>query len=574
MKKLIPLFLILLLAAFLRFWHLGESPPGVLVDEASIGYNAYSIMKTGQDEWGQRNPLTIRAFGDFKPPGYIYAAIPFIKIFGLSPFSVRLPSAIFGVVSVLCLYLIVLLVMRNNGLALLSALFFAISPWHVNTSRMAWEANMALGSFLLGLTLFLWGIKKGYLFFFLSAFFFSFSIYVYLGYRILTPVLLIFIILFFFKKGFLKTKSLLIFLAVIILLNLPFLPMIVSKETNSRFSQINISSEQGTVLFINEQRNFCGFTKNNLILRACYLIWNKPTVISVIFLKDFLAAMSPDFLFLNGDTFKFITNPNHGGMYLWFFPLFFVGLAKIIREIRQSHYQFVLLWFVLSPTLSATAGPPNFIRSNMVLIPVTIICALGVYYIFEILKTLPDRGKLLSKLFLTGIIFLAGISTLAMAIDYFLVYTKKTMVWDEYYPQVYAFLKNVDRDYQTIYFHKLNSQPYIYMLFYEAIEPNFFREVVKRDNYDVMSVGKYQFVDFGFSGAFCRWQEENKVKTLLVTDEDNLWPKSIAPRPLLTVKSANGVHVLAVVYDIGKTVDYLKEKEIDLSLCSPSQKVP
>lgn len=574
MKKLITLFLILLLATFLRFWHLGDSPPGVLVDEASLGYNAYSIMETGQDEWGQHYPLVIRAFGDFKPFGYIYSTIPFIKTFGLSPFSVRLPSAIFGLISILSLYFIILLITKDNSLALLSALFLTISPWHIYMSRMAWEANVSLGIFLLGLTFFLLGLKKGYLFFFLSAVFFSFTLYVYLGYRILTPVLLIFIISFFLKEHQLKVKQVIVFLFIVFLLNLPFLNIIFSNQANSRFGQINISSEQGTVLFVNEQRNFCGFTQNSFLLKTCYLIWNKPTVIFVIFLRNYLAAMSPDFLFLSGDTFKFINNPNHGGMYLWFFPLFFLGLAKIIREIKQSSYRFILWWFMLSPILSAVAGPPNFIRSNMVFIPVIIICSLGVYYAADILKTLPARRQILNKLFLTGIIVLAGVSTLAMAVDYFLVYTKKAMAWDEYYPKVYSFLKTVDEEYKVVYFRKLNDEPYIYMLFYESIEPNFFRETVKRESHNVVSVGKYQFVDFGFSGAFCRWQDGNEAKTLLVTNEDNLWPQSVAHPPLLTVKSANGVHVLAVVYDMGQAVDHLESKNIGLPKCLPSQQVP
>ncbi len=569
MKKLIILFLILLLAGFLRFWHLGESPPGILVDEASIGYNAYSIMKTGQDEWGQHYPLVIRAFGDFKPFGYIYSTIPFIKTFGLSPLSVRLPSAIFGLISIFCLYFIILLLTRDNGLALLSALFLTVSPWHVYVSRMAWETNVSLGLFLLGLTFFLLGLKRGYLYFFLSAVFFSFTIYVYLGYRILAPVLLIFIISFFLKNHQLKIKQAIIFLLIVFFLNLPFINIIFSNQANSRFGQINISSEQGTVLFINEQRNFCGFSKNNFIIKTCYLIWNKPTVISVIFLRNYLAAMSPDFLFLSGDTFKFINNPNHGGMYLWFFPFFFLGLVKVIQGIKQSSHQFILWWFMLSPILSAVAGPPNFIRSNMVFIPVIIICALGVYYVVDILKKFPVRKQILSKLFLTGIVVLAGISTLVMVFDYFLVYTKKALAWDEYYPQVYSFLKTIDKDYQTVYFRKINDQPYIYMLFYQSIEPNFFRENVKRDKYDVLSVGKYQFIDIGFAGVFCRWQNENKPKMLLATDEDNLWPQSIAPRPLLTVKSANGVRTLALVYDIGKTVDDLISRSIGLPGCLP-----
>src|SRR3989344_1223720 len=90
------LFLIILLAFFLRIYKLGSVPPSLYWDEASLGYNAYSILKTARDEHGKFLPLTnFAAFGDYKPPGYIYAAVPSIAIFGLNEFAIRFPSAFF-----------------------------------------------------------------------------------------------------------------------------------------------------------------------------------------------------------------------------------------------------------------------------------------------------------------------------------------------------------------------------------------------------------------------------------------------------------------------------------------------
>src|SRR3989344_5188900 len=96
------LILIILLAAFLRFYNLSKTPPSLYWDEASLGYNAYSILKTARDEHGQFLPITnFAAFGDYKPPGYIYLTVPSIAIFGVNEFAIRFPSAFFGTLTVL-----------------------------------------------------------------------------------------------------------------------------------------------------------------------------------------------------------------------------------------------------------------------------------------------------------------------------------------------------------------------------------------------------------------------------------------------------------------------------------------
>jgi len=98
MKQLIYskylLVLILFIAALLRLGNLGGNPPGLTPDEAALGYNAYSILKTGRDEYGQILPVVFKSFGDYKPELYVYLTVPSVAIFGLTEFAVRFPSAL------------------------------------------------------------------------------------------------------------------------------------------------------------------------------------------------------------------------------------------------------------------------------------------------------------------------------------------------------------------------------------------------------------------------------------------------------------------------------------------------
>ena len=71
-------------------------------DEVAFGYNAYSLGIDGKDEFGKFLPIVyLESFGDYKPPVYAYLDIIPVKVFGLTPFAVRFPSAFFGVLTVL-----------------------------------------------------------------------------------------------------------------------------------------------------------------------------------------------------------------------------------------------------------------------------------------------------------------------------------------------------------------------------------------------------------------------------------------------------------------------------------------
>src|ERR1700722_9638666 len=101
------LLVILVFGLFLRLWQLGAVPISPDWDEVALGYDAYSIMHTGRDEFGAFMPVVLRSFDDYKPSLYAYLAIPTVAVFGLTTYAVRLPSVAMGIVGILAFYFLV-----------------------------------------------------------------------------------------------------------------------------------------------------------------------------------------------------------------------------------------------------------------------------------------------------------------------------------------------------------------------------------------------------------------------------------------------------------------------------------
>src|SRR3989344_5975196 len=109
------LFLILMLAAFLRFWQLGNVPPSASMDEASIGWNAYSVLKTGVDEYGEFPLISQRGYDDWRRSTYLFLTIPFIALLDLQIVAVRLPAVILSILTIWAMYHIAITVSRSNA---------------------------------------------------------------------------------------------------------------------------------------------------------------------------------------------------------------------------------------------------------------------------------------------------------------------------------------------------------------------------------------------------------------------------------------------------------------------------
>ena len=142
-KKILPLITILLLATLLRTYQLNKVPVALFGDEIDVGYQAYSLLNTGKDISGRFLPTYIKSIAEYRAPLFIYSAVPFVGLFGLNEWGVRLPAAFWGILSVLGIYLIGSNLFGKK-VGLISAALLTLSPWHLQYSRAAFEVTLLL----------------------------------------------------------------------------------------------------------------------------------------------------------------------------------------------------------------------------------------------------------------------------------------------------------------------------------------------------------------------------------------------------------------------------------------------
>ncbi|MGO4543525.1 glycosyltransferase family 39 protein [Paenibacillus sp. 2TAB23] len=136
------LLLLFIIGAAVRVLYAGAIPGGLNQDEASIGYEAYSILHYGMDRNGVTLPIHLIAWGSGQNALYAYLSIPFVYLFGLNPISVRMVSMLFGLIGMVLFYLIAKRVFQKEAVALSSAFLIVICPWHIMMSRWALESNI------------------------------------------------------------------------------------------------------------------------------------------------------------------------------------------------------------------------------------------------------------------------------------------------------------------------------------------------------------------------------------------------------------------------------------------------
>lgn len=158
----IGLLVTLAVATLLRVPALDRAPPGLHQDEAVNAWNAWCLLHTGRDQFGVSWPIfCMRAIGDFRSTLYTYSQIPFQAVGGLNTWTIRLPAALGGALTVLLSYFIGRrLFDPATGLA--TAALFAINPTHIQLSRMGLEAAQAPLLILVALLAVLWaGLPLG-----------------------------------------------------------------------------------------------------------------------------------------------------------------------------------------------------------------------------------------------------------------------------------------------------------------------------------------------------------------------------------------------------------------------------
>ena len=144
----------------IRLISIQTCPNAFNVDEASAGYEAYSILHYGMDRTGHVMPVFLEAWGSGQNALLSYLLIPFIAMFGLSELTTRLPMAIIGCASLIIMYYLLKNILKNKKIATLGLIFLAICPWHIMKSRWALESNLFPDMILLSTLLLILGIKN------------------------------------------------------------------------------------------------------------------------------------------------------------------------------------------------------------------------------------------------------------------------------------------------------------------------------------------------------------------------------------------------------------------------------
>lgn len=480
--------LVIFLAFFLRFWGLGSNPPALTWDEAAWGYNAYSLGIDGKDEFGRLLPLDyLESFGDFKPPVYAYLTVLPVKIFGLNEFSTRFPSAFFGVLTVLTTYFLVKKIFKSNeAIALLSSFLLAISPWHINLSRAAFEANIATFFLVAGVWLFLEAVQGRKYFLIFSAVAFVFSLYTFNTARIVAPLLVLSLGLGFRKPLLAKKKETIVALVVGILLLLPTLRFFLSPQASLRFREVNIFSDINIIKTTNQE---IANDKNTWWSR---IIHNRRLAYGREFLKHYFDNLYPDFLFIKGDGNPKFSTQDVGQLYLWELP-FLIGGALLLFKKREGEWWLIPVWLALGIIPAAIAREtPHALRIETTLPTFQIITAYGFINLMQLIKK--KKTLIVSitylLLFINFIYYFHG---------YWSYYPKEfSGEWQYGYKEAVNYIKSVENQYEKIYFTEGLGRPYIYLLFHSQYDPQKFRKeaIIEREVYGFVHVrefGKYQF---------------------------------------------------------------------------------
>lgn len=522
------LFIILVLAALLRFWALANNPPHLTSDEAAIGYNAYSILKTGRDEHGEFLPLIFKSFGDWKPGLYIYLTVPFVAILGLTELAVRLPGAISGIIAIWLSYLVIGKLFKQSlgkdiyKLQLLGAFFLAVSPWHIHFSRGGWEVGVSLTLTLAGIYCFLRSLDKEnqrkFIFFAFSVIFFVLTLWTYQGAKLATGIVVLGLLLFFWKDLIrLPRRFLLKGIFVGVILSLPIL-LSFSQGKAGRLAVFNVFAYPRSEQAVEEILRQDGFDKSSPLF-AIYHLENIYLAKGVI--GRWVNHFSGRFLFFEGDWGSRRHNIPDGGMFLFLDAfLLILGFSALARFGFSKGTLFILFWLLFAPLPAALSRDSvHGVRSFNMVLPLVIFLSLGAYQFLNFSK------NYWRKIVVLGFALLYLGNYLYYLDQYWVHSPRRTSQhWQYGYKQVAQRIEQIRNEYEEIIVEQNYTQPYIFFLFSQKYPPEKY-QAMANESYVASKTGDVGLITKldNISFRAINWSADRLLSNkLFVIDDDGV----------------------------------------------------
>jgi 4-amino-4-deoxy-L-arabinose transferase-like glycosyltransferase len=552
------LAVITLLAVGFRFPYLSSFPPAMQQDEVALGYNAISIAETGLDEWGQRYPLVFTSFGDYKPPGFVYATSVIYLLTGWHPVLPRLTSALAGSLIVVVGALWIRRICKSRKLGLFAGLVLALSPWTIQLSRMALESNLGLLFFMLGL-LFYEYAKKSWSLLMTSVIFFTLSTYTYHSFRFavflyFAALLMTAIVLRLAKHRQLPAFSTLKQPVIVLLLTtLLTLPGIFASGSTNRFDQTFLGSKESASVPYLQYRDNCHTTLTTInpsLVPICRLHYNKFTNPLMILSQSFLKHLSPAFAFIDGDASTTRNPSKTSAIFVGLLPLWFLGIYVVIRHF--DNYYPLAVGYLITLIPSALTGAPHATRLGVHLPFLLAVIALGFSFLYQ-------RSKWLA--------YLITLSLFPFAIAFALNFAGATYAGSQVYLSHGREIAYIMYQYQLRGYHvyaetDLFSEPHIYYAYWNQVPPQDYHQLLGEVSVDKegftrpLQLGDRIFIkDLDIQGMVC--DADYTQSTIYIT-------KNRLPLvPLAVVTNFSGALELAFVYDL----DEVRKEQVQSGLC-------
>ncbi|MEK7657862.1 MAG: glycosyltransferase family 39 protein [Patescibacteria group bacterium] len=396
--KYLLLTIIIIIASFLRLYNIAELPPGLYPDEAMNGNNALEALSPdGHFKW-------------FYPENngreglFINIQALSIYIFGNEPWALRGVSAIFGILTVLSIYLLtkelfsyeITKLYENTKIkiALLSSFFLAVSFWHINFSRIGFRAIMAPFFITFALYFLFRALNKNYSLGsgMLAGLFFGLGFHSYIAFRGLPILILIIFAIDWFKNPSRRKSLVKIFIWAAAIFLIAFAPL--------------------SYYFIENPKDFMGRT-------AQVSIFSSPAPLKDLTLNIIKTAGMFNF---SGDynwRHNYASKPELLlPVGILFLTGIILGIIKFFTNNSNEKKLFGILFAWLSaaalPVVVSNEGLPHALRAILMAPAIFILAGFGGVWIYNLIKNLAiindSKIKLIilnvsAAIFLTFLIF-------------------------------------------------------------------------------------------------------------------------------------------------------------------------
>lgn len=367
------LFLLTLFTSIFKF---GVVPYGIHVDEAGMAYDAFCLANYGVDRYLNSFPVYLINYGAGQSTMLAYLSAFFIRIFGLSIITVRLPAVLLRLLTFISIFFI-MKSEKDKPQTLLFLFIFSICPYFIMQSRWGLDCNLLVGFLSIAVCLLVRAIDtKSNKLLVGSGLVFGLTLYTYALSYIIVPILLFLtcIYLLFIKQ--IKFRQIIFFGIPIFLFSIPLLLMI---AINSGI--------------IPEIKSFITIPKLPLY---------RGSEISLSHIPDNIYILNSMLSFDNRDMFveqlDYNALPNFGTIYYFSIPFFIIGvivsLIKLCHSIKERKFDanvIFMIWFISVLICAFLIYVPNINRINAIYVPIIYYVTLGIIYIIKNVKPLIIR---------------------------------------------------------------------------------------------------------------------------------------------------------------------------------------